>query len=246
VLLGDPQQLKQPQQGIHPEGTEVSALEHILNGAQTISDQKGIFLGETWRMHPSICEFDSILFYDGKLKSRPGLELQQIKGKTPFAGSGLFFVPVVHTGNSNKSMEEADRIEGIVKELCNGKVKWVDAKTKEHVLNSSHIKIISPFNAQVNALKDRLPEMAIGTVDKFQGQEAPVVIFSMASSSAKDAPRGMEFLFSPNRFNVAVSRAKAVFIMVGNPDILEPDCNSPHQVKLANAFCLFAERANKL
>lgn len=243
VLLGDPQQLKQPQQGIHPDGTEVSALEHILNDANTISEEKGVFLGETWRMHPSICDFDSILFYDGKLKSRPELELQKIKGKTSFAGSGLFFDPVVHTGNSNKSIEEVDRIEEIVKELCNGKVKWVDKDSKEHVLRSNHIKIISPFNAQVNALKERMHEMSIGTVDKFQGQEAPIIIFSMASSSAKDAPRGMEFLFSPNRFNVAVSRARAVFIMVGNPVILEPDCNSPHQVKLANAFCLFAERA---
>ncbi|OYU82649.1 MAG: recombinase RecB [Flavobacterium sp. BFFFF2] len=248
VLLGDPQQLKQPQQGIHPEGTEVSALEHILNDSNTISEEKGVFLGESWRMHPSICDFDSILFYDGKLKSRPGLELQQIKGKTSFAGSGLFFDSVLHKGNSNKSMEEVDRIEEIVNELCNGKVKWVDKDSREQVLKSNHIKIISPFNAQVNALKERMPEMSIGTVDKFQGQEAPVIIFSMASSSAKEAPRGMEFLFSPNRFNVAVSRARAVFIMVGNPEILEPDCNSPHQVKLANAFCMFAERAkiNKL
>ncbi|WP_199755492.1 AAA domain-containing protein [Flavobacterium glaciei] len=116
-------------------------------------------------------------------------------------------------------------------------------KNNKHVLKPENIKIITPYNSNVFEMQKRIPNIAIGTVDKFQGQEAPVVIYSLASSSPEDAPRGMEFLYSPNRLNVAVSRARAMFIMVGNPRIFEPDCKSPEQIKLANSFCRFIELA---
>lgn len=243
ILLGDHQQLKQPIKGVHPEGTEVSALEHLLEGKKTIPVDKGIFLSSTWRMHPDICLFDSEMFYESRLHSEKGRENQRIEGNTQFIGSGLFYKSVAHEGNSNMSLEEINAIEKIVQELTKGDVFWYDEKNEKKVLVASDIKIITPYNSNVFEMQKRLPHIQIGTVDKFQGQEAPVVIYSIASSSPEDAPRGMEFLYSPNRLNVAVSRAKAMFIMVGNPRIFEPDCKSPEQIKLANPFCRFIELA---
>lgn len=240
VLLGDPQQLKQPQQGVHPEGTEVSALEHILNGAKTISNERGVFLSETWRMHPSINAFVSELFYENRLHSKEHLHKQRIIG-SKYDGAGLFIEEVEHTGNSNSSSEEVERVVNIVSELTNGRVKFIDENGNEDVLTVNNIKIITPYNAQVQAIRNSLPNIEVGTVDKFQGQEAPVVIYSVATSSTEEAPRGMDFLFSPNRFNVAVSRARSRFILVANPAIFEAECKSPHQIKLANAFCRFKE-----
>ena len=129
----------------------------------------------------------------------------------------------------------------IVDGLLNSNVYWIDSNKQKHGLRSHHIKIISPYNAQVEILKDCLPDIQIGTVDKFQGQEAPVIIFSMATSSPEDAPRGMEFLYSLNRFNVAVSRARAVFILVASPSLFEPACKSPQQMQLANSLCRLRE-----
>ncbi len=244
VLLGDPQQLKQPQQGVHPDGTEVSALEHVLQGEKTISEEQGVFLAETWRMHSSINAFVSELFYENRLKSRDHLDQQKIIGSN-YAGSGLYLELVEHAGNTSSSAEEVNRIVEIVNELCAGDVRFVNEKGEETILTARDIKIITPYNAQVNAIKQRLPGLEVGTVDKFQGQEAPVIIYSVATSGVEEAPRGMDFLFSPNRFNVAVSRARARFIMVANPGIFEADCKSPKQIKLANAFCRFKEFSEK-
>jgi len=246
ILLGDPQQLQQPQQGVHPEGTEVSALAHIIDGRQTISEEQGVFLKETWRMHPSICKLDSELFYKSKLNARPGLENQVILGNTLFRGSGFFYTLVNHNGNTNSSEEEVDIIKKIVHELTKGDVIWHNAENIESVVTKNDIKIISPYNAQVQLLTEQISDVAIGTVDKFQGQEAPVIIYSVATSSPEDAPRGMDFLYSPNRFNVAVSRARGIFIMVSNASIFEPDCKSPAQIKLANPFCRFIELAQQV
>jgi len=246
VLLGDPQQLQQPQQGVHPEGTEVSALAHILQDKQTIPADQGIFLDKTWRMHPAICAFNSEQFYENKLLPIEGLECQKLSGITPFQGSGLKFVPVEHEGNTNASKEEVDRIRDIVQELIKGDLVYTDNEGKEKTVTAEDIKIIAPYNAQVNLLKGALPAIDIGTVDKFQGQEAPVMIYSVATSSPQEAPRGMDFLYSPNRFNVAVSRAKAMFILVAAPAIFEPDCNSPVQIKLANPFCRYMEMGDRL
>jgi uncharacterized protein len=247
VLLGDPQQLKQPQQGSHPEGTDVSALEHILQEHKTIPADRGLFLNETWRMHPDICAFISELFYEGRLTSRPDLINQSLDGNTMFKGAGLWFVPVMHNSNQSSSMEEAERIAAIVAELTKGDVFYTDKKGERKPLKLSDIMLIAPYNAQVAELAKKLPAGShIGTVDKFQGQEAPIVIFSMSTSSPEDAPRGMEFLYSLNRLNVAVSRAKAVCIIVANPQLFEPDCKSPQQMKLANAFCMYFEMSEKV
>lgn len=246
ILLGDPQQLQQPQQGVHPEGSEVSALEHIINGHQTISDNQGVFLKETWRMHPSICAFDSELFYESKLNARPELANQSIQGNSKFSGSGLFYLNVSHNGNTNSSDEEVEVIAKIVANLTKGDVFWNNTDNQQSVITKNDIKIITPYNAQVQKLSERISGVAVGTVDKFQGQEAPVIIYSVATSSPEDAPKGIDFLYSPNRFNVAVSRARGIFIMVANPNIFEPDCKSPAQIKLANPFCRFVELAKNV
>jgi uncharacterized protein len=243
VLLGDPQQLKQPQRGSHPEGTEVSALEHILQGEKTISSEKGVFLDKTWRMHSAINDFISELFYERKLKPMPQNEQQTLEGKTKFNKPGIYFAPVVHNGNQNSSTEEVERVKQIVHDLVNSGIQWINSKGDKQLLTEEGIKIISPYNAQVNALHRSLPGIDIGTVDKFQGQEAAVIILSMATSTPEDAPRGMEFLYSLNRLNVAVSRAKAVFILVASPSLFEPECRSPHQIQLANALCRLKEYA---
>ncbi len=244
ILLGDPQQLQQPQQGVHPEGTEVSALEHVLGDNQTITEQQGIFLPVTYRMHPTICGLDSELFYDNKLTALPALQNQRIEGNTSFTGSGFFLHAVNHYGNTTKSYEEVNAVEHIVEQLCKGDVQYIDKDNNVTTVTRQHIKVITPFNQQVFALKDRLPDVSIGTVDKFQGQEAPIIIFSMATSTVEDAPRGgIDFLFSPNRVNVAISRARAIFILVANQQVLEPDCKNPHQMKLTNSFCRFMEVA---
>ena len=246
VFLGDHQQLKQPMKGVHPDGTDVSALEHLLEEKKTISEEKGIFLEKTYRMHPAICFFDSEMFYESRLQSVDCLEHQRVKGNTEYQGSGLFYKAVTHEGNTNFSLEEIDEIEKITIELSKGDVFWYDDKNVKRVLQDSDIKIITPYNSSVFELQKRIPNIEIGTVDKFQGQEAAVILYSLASSSPEDAPRGMEFLYSPNRLNVAVSRARAMFIMVGNPRLFEPDCKSPEQIKLANPFCRFIELAHSL
>lgn len=240
VLLGDPQQLKQPQQGVHPNGTEVSALEHVLQDEKTISDEQGVFLAETWRMHSSINTFVSELFYEKRLHSKAHLDEQQIIG-SKYEGAGLYLEEVEHAGNTNSSIEEVEKVVEIVSQLTKGDVRFINEDCEEATLTSADIKIITPYNVQVQIIKQYLPNLEVGTVDKFQGQEAPVIIYSVATSSIEEAPRGMDFLFSPNRFNVAVSRARTRFIMVANPAIFEAECKSPHQIKLANAFCRFKE-----
>lgn len=243
VLLGDPQQLEQPQKASHPEGSELSALEHLLDGRDTIPEERGLFLGDTWRLHPSICSFTSDLFYEGKLRPVAGLEVQQLVGQTEFAGAGLFFVPVEHEGNVNSSSEEADRVAAIVRSLVQGGTTWTNRHGETKALALDDILIVAPYNAQVSEIASRLPKARVGTVDKFQGQEAPVVLFSTATSNAEEAPHGMEFLFSRHRLNVATSRAKCVCILVGNPKLFEPDCRTPDQMRLANGFCRYLELA---
>jgi uncharacterized protein len=246
VLLGDPQQLDQPMQGSHPEGTDVSALDHILSGERTISRNQGLFLEETWRLHPAICAYTSELFYDGKLRSRGGLEHQTIRGARSIAGSGLYFLPVVHSGNQNCSPQEARAVGSFVRAILAEHPTWVDGEAKERPLTLADIIIVTPYNAQVFDIQQCLPGARVGTVDKFQGQEAAMVIYSTATSSHADAPRGMEFLYSLNRLNVATSRAKCASILVGSPQIFEAECRTPRQIQLANAFCRYVEMAKRL
>jgi predicted RecB family nuclease len=246
VMLGDPRQLDQPMQGTHPEGTGVSALEYILDGAQTIRADQGLFLGETWRLHPRICDFTSEVFYESRLVPIKGLELQEIKSKGRIVGSGLRFVPVVHTGNQNSSPEETEVIRQLVAGILGSATTWVDREGVEKRVGLEDILIIAPYNAQVFDLKDRIPGAKIATVDKFQGQEAPIVIYSMTTSTSVDAPRGMNFLYSLNRLNVATSRAKCLSILVCSPALFEPECRTPEQMRMANAFCSYLELATTL
>ena len=243
VLLGDPQQLDQPQKGSHPDGAEVSALEHLLEGARTIAPERGLFLERTWRLHPAICNFTSEVFYEGRLLARDGLERQAIAGHPWLSDSNLWFVAVEHHGNQNAAAEEVEHIVMLMESLLQPGVSWVDDKGMDRPLQPADILIVAPYNAQVSDLLSRLPQARIGTVDKFQGQEAPVVIYSLTTSSPEDVPRGMEFLYSLNRLNVATSRARGMVIVVGSPLLLEPECQSPRQMQLANALCRYVELA---
>ena len=241
ILLGDPQQLDQPTQGTHPDGTGVSAMQHILRDCQTIDSSQGLFLAQTWRMHPSICAFDSELFYEGKLHSVDGCQHQTILSDGPIYGSGLRHVAIEHSGNKSYSIEEAAKVMEVVMTILKSNSRWIDRDGQEKPIEMKDIIVITPYNAQVFEIQQRLPGVRVGTVDKFQGQEAPIAIYSMATSSHADAPRGMEFLYSSNRFNVAVSRAKCLSILISSPEIFEAQCKTPRQMQLANAFCRYVE-----
>jgi superfamily I DNA and/or RNA helicase len=194
-------------------------------------------------LHPEICAFTSELFYESRLHSRPGLELQEIRSNGRVSGSGLRFIPVAHEGNQSSCPEEAEKIRELVAEILSSKTTWVDREGKEATIGLDDILIIAPYNAQVFELQEGIPRGRIGTVDKFQGQEAPIVIYSMTTSSHADAPRGMEFLYSSNRLNVATSRARCVCVLVGSPLVFEAECRTPRQMQLANAFCRYLEMA---
>jgi len=244
VLLGDPQQLDQPQKGVHPPGADVSALSHLLNGRATIADDQGIFLTETRRLHPDVCAFTSEIFYEGRLVPRPENSQQRLNADDPLGATGLRFFPVEHTGNQNESPEEVERVEALVDGLLRAKTTWTNKEGKTNSLGLQDILIVAPYNAQVAALIERLPAGArVGTVDKFQGQEAPLVLYSMATSTPEDASRGMEFLYSLNRLNVAVSRARCVAVIVASPALFQVQCKTPRQIELANAFCRYLEMA---
>ena len=246
VLIGDPQQLDQPTQGSHPDGTDASALDHILAGKQTIGPEQGLFLEETWRLHPSISAYTSELFYDSKLRAKEDLEQQIVNAPGSISGAGLYYLPVEHEGNQNCSLEEAEAISTVVNEILNSGANWVDRDGTEKPVTLEDILIIAPYNAQVFEIQRCLPGANVGTVDKFQGQEAPIAIYSMATSSHADAPRGMEFLYSLNRLNVATSRAKCLSIIVSSPQVFEAECRTPRQIQLANALCRYLELAEEI
>ena len=246
VLIGDPQQLDQPTQGSHPDGTDASALDHILAGKQTIGPEQGLFLEETWRLHPAIFAYTSELFYDSKLRAKEDLDQQLVNAQGSISGAGLYYLPVEHEGNQNCSLEEAEAISTVVNELLNSDASWVDRDGTEKPVTLEDILIIAPYNAQVFEIQQRLPGANVGTVDKFQGQEAPIAVYSMATSSHADAPRGMEFLYSLNRLNVATSRAKCLSIIVSSPQVFEAECRTPRQILLANALCRYLELAEEI
>jgi uncharacterized protein len=241
VLVGDPQQLAQPSQGAHPPGAGVSALEHILAAEATVAPDAGLLLDQTWRMHPSLCDFTSATFYDGKLSWVEGLEFQSIEGSGLAHGAGLRVMEVPHSGNSNSSPEEAAVVAELVGSLLGR--EWQDKLGVRRALEPTDVLVVTPYNAQIRAIEEALRRsggpggVRVGTVDKFQGREAPVAIYSMASSSADDAPRGLEFLYDPHRLNVATSRAKALALIVASPSLIRVACKTPRQMFLANALC---------
>jgi superfamily I DNA and/or RNA helicase len=155
-------------------------------------------------------------------------------------------LPVVHQGNQNSSIEEAAETQRLVDEILASKATWIDRDGIERLIGIEDILIIAPYNSQVFEIQRRLPTARVGTVDKFQGQEAAIVIYSVTTSSHADAPRGMEFLYSLNRLNVAVSRAKCLCVLIASPAIFEPVCATPRQMELANAYCRYRERAKPL
>jgi uncharacterized protein len=239
VLLGDPQQLDQPTRGVHPPGADASALGHILDGAPTLDPARGLFIDQTWRLHPDLCAFTSELYYEGRLHARPQLAVQHLDAPAPLGGTGLRVVHVAHQGNQNESPEEAAEVRRLYDQLLASNATWVEGGTTvTRRLGLSDILVVAPYNAHVNLLRRTLPDGArVGTVDKFQGQEAPVVIYSLASSSPEEAPRGMEFLYNPNRLNVATSRARCVAVVVASPDVFAVACKTVRQLVLANGFC---------
>jgi uncharacterized protein len=242
VLLGDPQQLPQVRQGMHPGDSGRSVLEHLLAGRATVPEDRGVFLDRTWRMHPDVCAFISQLSYDGRLGSAAGRDRQRVTSSV-FDGAGLRFMPVEHVGNAQASEEEARVVAAAVRGLlAGGTFTDIDGRVKP--LTARDILVVAPYNMQVRCLREALPdEVEVGTVDKFQGREAPVVFFSMTSSSGEDVPRGLEFLFSRNRFNVAISRAKALAVLVCSPQLLDVPCRTVGHIRLVNSVCRFAEQA---
>jgi uncharacterized protein len=242
LLLGDPQQLAQVSQGVHPGGSGCSVLEHLLGEAATVSADRGLFLPQTWRMHPDVCRFISEMFYDGRLQSAPGCERQRLDSDS-LSGTGLWYVPVEHRGNGQQSVEESVAVAREVRTLLrSGRV--TDSEGTSRVMNPTDILVVAPYNMQVRCLRERLPDgVEAGTVDKFQGREAPVVFFSMASSSGDDLPRSIDFLFSRNRLNVAISRSKCAAVLVASPALLETRCRALEQMRLVNGLCRFVELA---
>jgi uncharacterized protein len=240
VLVGDQMQLGQPIQGSHPGGSGVSVLEHLLAGTATIPPERGIFLATTWRMHPKLCRFISEAVYDGKLRPEPDNAKQRLvlseTAHPALADAGLRFVPIDHHGCSRRSEPEAEAIRAIYDSLL--EQSYHDRRDLEHAFTPDDILVVAPYNVQVNHLAHVLPEHArVGTVDKFQGQQAQVVLVSMTTSSAEELPRNVEFLYSKNRLNVAISRARCLALVVASPRLLEIPCRTVEQMQLVNTLC---------
>jgi uncharacterized protein len=240
VLIGDQMQLSQPIQGSHPGESGNSALDYLLKGHATVPADRGIFLDTTWRLHPDICDFISQAVYDGRLKAHPDNSNQSLvlnkNTHSILKENGICFVETDHSGCSQLSETEGLIIKELFENLLQQKFR--DRNGKLHSIRAENILIISPYNVQVNYLKSILPQQArVGTVDKFQGQEAEVVLISMVTSSADELPRDIEFLFSRNRLNVAVSRARSLAIILANPRLLEIPCATVNQLTLVNTLC---------
>lgn len=244
ILVGDQMQLGQPIQGTHPGEAGLSVLEFLLGDHCTIPAERGIFLGQTRRMRPSICQYISDAFYDGRLTahestSERSLNLQGVD----LPNEGIVMIPAEHEGCSQKSIEEGQIIKTKYQALLGQ--EFTDRDGNMRPIVQDDILVVTPYNVQVNYLRSILPDKAkVGTVDKFQGQEAPIVLISMVTSSAEDLPRNIEFLYSKNRLNVAVSRAQCLAVVVSNPKLLEIPCGTVEQMKLVNTFCWLDEYSN--
>jgi uncharacterized protein len=198
-------------------------------------------------MHPAICDFISHAMYDGRLRASKDAEAHGVVSPG-LTGAGLRYLPIEHVGNGPSSEEEADAIVREVRRLRAGTVS--DSRFAERPIEDSHIIVVTPYNAQRKLIERKFEEagfsIRVGTVDKFQGQEAPIVFYSMATSSADDVPRDVDFLFDKNRFNVAVSRARAMSVLVCSPRLLDMPCQSVEQMALLNLVCAYVERATAL
>lgn len=238
VLVGDQMQLPQPVQGVHPGESGLSSLEYLLEDKATVPEERGILLNETHRLHPDLCAFISEAIYDGRLKADPSTAARHIalapNAPAVFRPAGISFVPVAHDGCTQSSRPEAEAIVKLVTDL---QLQKVVRNGKESPLTLKDILIVAPYNLQVNLLKQLLPAgVQVGTVDKFQGQQAPVVIVSMTTSRGTEAPRGTEFLFNPNRFNVAVSRAQCLALVVHGVSLLDGAWTKIDDLRRLNLF----------
>ncbi|MBV8281670.1 MAG: hypothetical protein JO347_06340 [Candidatus Eremiobacteraeota bacterium] len=258
VLLGDPSQLAQVSQGRHPIHADDSVLAHLLGEDQTIPKHRGIFLDVSYRMQPAICGFISAAMYEERLQAAPETALHRITANG-CEYAGLYFAGVEHVGNSSQSLEEASEIVRQISLLLNGG-ELVDSHPSgtpiDRSVQARDLIVVTPYNAQRRLILDKLRDAGINvdpqagvrvdTVDKFQGQEAAIVFYSMATSSGEDVPRNVEFLFERNRFNVAISRARTASILLCSPRLLDIRCRTPQQMALANLLCAFEERAQSL
>ena len=243
IMLGDPQQLPQVTKADHPDGSGASVLEHLLDGRSTIADGRGVLLDVSWRMHPEVCEFVSERSYDGLLRSREACANRRVDAPGSLSGAGLRVRFVDHEGRSQASAEEADAIAEACRTLLAGG-KVTDADGEERELKAHDIIVVAPYNLARRCIDERVPAgVRVGTVDKFQGQEAAVVFFAMTCSSGEDVPRGLDFLFDRNRFNVAVSRAQCLAVVVVNPRLLDADCRTLESMQLVDGACRFVEMA---
>lgn len=240
LLLGDPQQLPQVSQGTHPEPVDTSALGWLVDGRHTLPPELGYFLDRSYRMHPDVCAAVSRLSYDGRLQSLDEITVARtLEGRLP----GVHVITVDHDGNSTDSPEEAERIVSEITELLGA--TWTDEHGSRPLVQQD-VLVVTPYNAQVALLRQRLDAAGLdgvraGTVDKFQGQQAPVVFISMTASSIDDVPRGIAFLLNRNRLNVAVSRAKYLSVIVRSPLLTEYLPGTPDRLIELGAFlCLEA------
>jgi uncharacterized protein len=240
VLVGDSMQLAQPTQGVHPGDSGQSVLEFLMQEHSTVPDDRGIFLGTSRRMHSDVCGFISDAFYESRLRAETGNDRQHLvlskSADKQLKPTGICFLEVEHEGCAQRSEAEADKVKDIFNNLLTQ--SWVNRDGIEAAISEQDILVVSPYNMQVNLLREVLPNGArVGTVDKFQGQQAPVVIVSFATSTCDDAPRGLDFLFSRNRLNVAISRAQCLAIITANPKLLDASCRTVEQVRMVNALC---------
>jgi len=241
ILVGDQMQLGQAIRGVHPGKAGLSILEFLLDGNATVSPERGLFLPETRRLRPSICKFISEAFYNGRLLSHEITSKRTLNLKG-LPNEGIVMISVDHSGCGQKSVEEGL----VIKEKYNKLIgQTIDQDGKSRTITENDILVMTPYNVQVNYLRSLLPQKArVGTVDKFQGQEAAIAMISMVTSSAEDLPRNIEFLYSKNRLNVAISRAQCLVVIVANPKLLETSCETVEQMKLVNTFCWLDEYAH--
>ena len=245
ILLGDPLQLPQVTKASHPEESGASVLEYLIGAEATIAEDRGVFLEVSRRMHDSICSFISTQLYDGRLTSFGDCARQSVGG-----AAGLRWIRAEHSGREIDSPEEADIVARLIRSLVGQ--TWVDDTGDERPLEAADVMVVVPYNAHLNLVRVHLDQdpitaaARVGTVDKFQGQEAPVVVFSMATSSQVEMPRNLDFLFSRHRLNVAISRARALAYVTCTEELLNAQARTVEEMHLIGMLCAFVDQAEQV